>query len=74
MYKQYTARDILKKARTVAITKSACKSPYGKFKYLDHLLIVGDDDCEFTAVRVKLERTYGQKNNIKEIVYEDEYL
>ena len=56
MYVQYTAKDLLRKARAVALLKSVKAYPNGRFKYLDHVLIV--DSEGWSALKIKLERTY----------------
>ncbi len=71
MYKQFTAKDLMNKARSVALLKSVKEYPSGKFKHLDHSIIV--DEEGFTALRIKLERSY-KGSKIKEVVYENEYL
>ena len=74
MYKKYTAKDIMIKARNVALSKSGNKSPQGKFKYLDHVLVVEYEDCgDYVVIQVKMEKTT-KNSKIKEIVYENEYL
>ena len=74
MYKKFTAKDLMNKARSVALLKSVKAYPQGKFKYIDHVLVVESEDYgDYTAIQVKMERsTKGSK--IKEIVYENEYL
>ena len=71
MYSKYTIRDLLIKSRSIALLKSVKEYPSGKFKHLDHSIIV--DEEGFTALRIKLERSY-KGSKIKEIVYENEYL
>jgi hypothetical protein len=71
MYVQYTAKDLLRKARAVALLKSVKAYPNGRFKYLDHVLIV--DNEGWSALKIKLEKTY-KGSKIKEEVFEDEYL
>ena len=56
MYVQYTAKDLLRKARAVALLKSVKAYPNGRFKYLDHVLIV--DSEGWSALKIKFERTY----------------
>ena len=74
MYKKYTAKDIMIKARNVALLKSCKKHRNGKFKYLDHVLVVEYEDCgDYIVIQVKMERT-ANGSKIKEIVYENEYL
>lgn len=72
MYTKYTAKDLMKKARSVALLKSFKEYPTGKFKHLDHVIIV-DEDGGGTYLRVKLERSF-KGSNTKEVAYEDEYL
>ena len=74
MYKKYTAKDIMIKARSVALSKSVKQYPQGKFKYLDHVLVVEYEDCgDYVVIQVKMEKTT-KGSKIKEIVYENEYL
>ena len=74
MFKQFTDKDLLRKARSIALLKSVKSYPQGKFKYLDHTLIVGYEDYgNDVAVRVKLEHSW-KNSKCKEIVYQDEYL
>jgi len=74
MYKQYTAKDLMRIARNVALLKSVKAYPQGKFKYLDHVLVMEYEDYgDYTAVQVKMEKT-NKGSKIKEIVYENEYL
>ena len=74
MYKKYTAKDIMIKARNVALSKSVKQYPHGKFKYLDHVLAVEYEDCgDYVVIQVKMEKTT-KNSKIKEIVYENEYL
>ena len=71
MYTKYTIKRLLSKARSTALSKSLKEYPTGKFKHLDHSLIVDEDGG--SILRVKLERSY-KGSKIKEVVYEDEYL
>ena len=71
MYTKYTIKKLLSKARSTALLKSLKEYPTGKFKHLNHSLIVDEDGGSF--LRVKLERSY-KGSKVKEVVYEDEYL
>jgi hypothetical protein len=75
MYQEFTEKDILKKARELAVSQSSKTQDRGfQFKYIDHILVVDSDDCGFSvAIKVKLERS--RKNSPKkEMYYEHEYL
>ena len=75
MTQEFTAKEIMTKARQIALLKSVQTHDRGiKFKYLDHVLVIDDDDygCH-VAIKIKLERT--KKGSAKkEIYYEHEYL
>ena len=75
MYQEFTEKDIMNKAKAIALLKSVKSHPQGvKFRYLDHCLIVDEDDYgSHTSIKVKLERT-NKESKIKEIYYEHEYL
>tara|TARA_R100000656_G_scaffold101172_1_gene73608 strand:+ start:254 stop:475 length:222 start_codon:yes stop_codon:yes gene_type:complete len=73
MHKQYTAKDLMKKARSVARSLSAKNTNY-KYKLLDHVLIVEEEDYgSYTSIKVKMEKT-SRKEKTKEVVYDYKYL
>ena len=75
MYQEFTAKDILSKAQEIAVSTSSEIQDRGfKFKYIDHVLVVDNDDSGcFVAIKAKLERTK-KGSSKKEIYYEHKYL
>tara|TARA_R110000744_G_scaffold242924_1_gene359969 strand:+ start:248 stop:475 length:228 start_codon:yes stop_codon:yes gene_type:complete len=75
MYQEFTAKDILKKAREMAVSQSLKTHDRGfQFKYIDHVLVVDNDDCGCSvAIKVKLERTR-KGSPKKDMYYEHQYL
>jgi transcriptional antiterminator Rof (Rho-off) len=73
MHKQYTAKDLMKKARALALLLSVKHTNY-RYKHLDHVVIVEEEDYgNYTSIKVKMEKT-NKKEKTKEVVYDYEYL
>ena len=73
MHKQYTAKDLMKKARALALLLSVKNTNY-RYKHLDHVVIVEEEDYgNYTSIKVKMEKT-NKKEKTKEVVYDYEYL
>ena len=73
MHKEFTESDLMKEAKAVTLPLNI-KSPTYKYNYLDHVLIVQEDEYDnYTYIKVKMEKI-NKKEKTTEVVYENKYL
>ena len=73
MHKEFTESDLMKEAKEVVLLLNVKSTNY-KYNYLDHVLIVQEDEYDnYTSIKVKMEKI-SKKQKTKEVLYENKYL
>ena len=73
MHKEFTESDIMKEAKEVVLLLNVKSTNY-KYNYLDHVLIVQEDEYDnYTSIKVKMEKI-NKKEKTTEVVHENKYL
>ena len=71
MHRKYTVKQLTSLATKAAKKESSGNGYYGKFKAIDWALCTDNDG---SYLEIKADRTYGAKDELKDVVYLVEYI